>query len=256
MNIGVIGCGSIANTLTNFQLKGKLNVTISYFYDLDKDSAIRLAEKVDGEAVESISELIKKSDLILESASQAAVRASIPEVLEGGTDVIIMSVGALMDFDFKDKLEKLAKENNATIYLPTGAITGIDAVKAATMGDIESVSLVTRKPPVSLDIELEDCDEKILFEGKASDAVNKFPKNINVSSTLSLASGVDADVTIIADSKVKNNTHEIHVKGTFGELVTTTSNVSSPDNPKTSMLAAFSAASLLNKLSNTIQIGS
>ena len=46
------------------------------------------------------------------------------------------------------------------------------------------------------------------------------------------------------------------MKGTFGELVTTTSNVSSPDNPKTSMLAAFSAASLLNKLSNTIQIGS
>ena len=64
MNIGVIGCGSIANTLTNFQLKGKLNVTISYFYDLDKDSAIRLAKKVDGEAVESISELIEKSDLI------------------------------------------------------------------------------------------------------------------------------------------------------------------------------------------------
>ena len=161
-----------------------------------------------------------------------------------------------MDFDFKNHLEKTAKESGAKIYLPTGAITGIDTVRASTMGEIESISLITRKPPVSLGIELEDDNEKILFDGKASEAVKKFPKNINVSSTLSLASGIDVDVKIIADPKIDKNTHEIHLKGSFGELITRTSNVSSPDNPKTSMLAAFSAASLLNKLSKTIQIGS
>ena len=99
-------------------------------------------------------------------------------------------------------------------------------------------------------------EEKVLFDGKASQAVKEFPKNINVSSTLSLASGIDVDVKIIADSKIKNNTHEIHLKGTFGELITRTSNVSSPENPKTSALAAYSAASLLDKLNKTIQIGS
>ncbi|WP_455645057.1 aspartate dehydrogenase [Methanosphaera sp.] len=256
MKIGIMGCGSIANTLTNFQLNGKLNVKLSYFYDLNKDNAIKLSEKVNGEVVNTIDELIEKSDLILESAAQGAVRASMPQILESGIDVIIMSVGALLDSEFKNKLESIAEENNAKIYLPTGAITGIDTVNAATMGEVDSVSLITRKPPISLGIELEDSEEKVLFEGKASEAVNKFPKNINVSSTLSLASGIDADVKIIADSTVKNNTHEIHLKGSFGELVTITSNVSSPDNPKTSMLAAFSAASLLNKLSKTIQIGS
>lgn len=255
MNIGVMGCGSIANTLTNFQLNGKLNVELTYFYDLKHENAIKLANKVNAEYVDTIEELIEKSDLILESASQVAVKTSIPQILEKGVDVIIMSVGALMDSNFKNEIEKIAKDNNATIYLPTGAITGIDTVKAAKMGDISQVSLITRKPPISLGIEL-DNGEKVLFEGKASDAVNEFPKNINVSSTLSLASGIDADVKIIADSKIKNNTHEIHVKGSFGEVITRTSNVSSPDNPKTSMLAAYSAASLLNKLSSTIQIGS
>ena len=83
--------------------------------------------------------------------------------------------------------------------------------------------------------------------------ISGLPKNTIIVS--GLASGIDADVTIIADPNIQNNTHEIHIKGTFGELVTITSNVSSPDNPKTSLLAAYSAAGLLNKLSETIQIG-
>lgn len=256
MNIGIIGCGSIAKTLVNFQLEGKMDVNLAYFYDMNMEDAEKLASQVNAEAIGSVDELIEKSDLILESASQGAVRSVISQVLENGVDVVIMSVGALMDEDFRNKLEKTASDNNARIYLPTGAITGIDTVKAARMGEITDVSLTTRKPPVSLGITLDGDEEKVLFEGKASEAVEAFPKNINVSSTLSLASGINVDVKIIADPKIKNNTHEIYLKGSFGELTTITSNVSSPENPKTSMLAAFSAASLLNKLSKTIQIGS
>ncbi|MEE1117923.1 aspartate dehydrogenase [Methanosphaera sp.] len=255
MKIGIMGCGSIAKTLVNFKLNNKLNVDLAYFYDLNLDNAKKLAQQVDAKVSDSLEDLIENSDLILESASQGAVRNSIPQVLENGTNVVIMSVGALLDEDFRLNLESIAKKNGAKIYLPTGAITGIDTVKAAKLGEIESVTLITRKPPLSLGLELEGDDEIIIFSGKASEAVNKFPKNINVSSTLSLASGMDADVKIIADPKISRNTHEIHLKGTFGELTTITSNVSSPDNPKTSLLAAYSAAGLLNKLSETIQIG-
>lgn len=251
-----MGCGSIANTLVKFKLEEKLNVNLAYFYDLNYDNASKLAQQVNAKAYKTLDELIENSDLILESASQAAVHSSVPQILESGTDVIIMSVGALLDNDFRESLESTAKENGAKIYLPTGAISGIDTVKAARLGEIESVSLVTRKPPLSLGQDMDGDEEQIIFEGKASDAVKEFPKNINVSSTLSLASGIDADVKIIADPKVTRNTHEIYLKGTFGELITKTSNVSSPDNPKTSLLAAYSAASLLNKLSDTIQIGS
>lgn len=256
MKVGIMGCGSIANTLVKFKLEEKLNVNLAYFYDLNYDNASKLAQQVNAKAYKTLDELIENSDLILESASQAAVHSSVPQILENGTDVIIMSVGALLDNDFRESLESTAKENGAKIYLPTGAISGIDTVKAARLGEIESVSLVTRKPPLSLGQDMDGDEEQIIFEGKASDAVKEFPKNINVSSTLSLASGIDADVKIIADPKVTRNTHEIYLKGAFGELITKTSNVSSPDNPKTSLLAAYSAASLLNKLSDTIQIGS
>ena len=255
MKIGIMGCGSIAKTLVNFKLNSKLNVDLAYFYDLNLDNAKTLAQKLNAQAFDSLEDLIDNSDLILECASQGAVRNSVPQILKKGKNVVIMSVGALLDEEFRLNLESIAKKNDAKIYLPTGAITGIDTVKAAKLGEIESVALITRKPPLSLGLELEGDDEIIVFEGKASEAVTKFPKNINVSSTLSLASGMDADVKIIADPKISRNTHEIHLKGTFGELVTITSNISSPDNPKTSLLAAYSAAGLLNKLSETIQIG-
>ena len=256
MKIGVMGCGSIANALTNFKLNEKLDVNISYFFDLNKENSSALASKIGAKSADTVDDLINNCDLIVECASQVAVRNSIPQILENGIDVVIMSVGALLDKDFKDNIEDLAKRNNAKIYLPTGAITGIDTIQAAKLGEIEKVSLVTRKPPISLGKTLEGVDEEILFEGKASQAVKEFPKNINVSSSLSLASGIDADVKIIADSKIDKNTHEIKVQGTFGEFYSKTYNLSSPENPKTSMLAAYSLASLLRKLSQTIVIGS
>jgi aspartate dehydrogenase len=256
MKIGILGCGAIASALVDFKEKGTLDADIHCFYDLNKENAEKLASRINAEVASDIDELIEKSDLIMEAASQQAVISNIPYILEHKKDVVIMSVGALMDKQFHDKILQLAIDNDCKIHLPTGAITGIDTVNAAKMGEITEVSLTTRKPPISLGVELDGVDEKVLFEGKASEAVKLFPKNINVSSTLSLASGIDVDVKIIADSKIRNNTHEIHLKGSFGELTTITSNVSSKNNPKTSALAAYSAASLLNKLNKTIQIGS
>ncbi len=256
MKIGIIGCGAIASALVDFVEKGKLDANLHCFYDLSPENAQKLASRIGAQVASDIDDLIEKSDLIMEAASQQAVISNIPYILEHKRDVVIMSVGALMDKEFHDRIQQLATENKCKIYLPTGAITGIDTVNAANMGEITQVSLTTRKPPVSLGVQLDGEDEKVLFEGKASEAVKLFPKNINVSSTLSLASGIDVDVKIIADPKIKNNTHEIHLKGSFGELTTITSNVSSKNNPKTSALAAYSAASLLNKLNKTIQIGS
>ncbi|MBE6493199.1 MAG: aspartate dehydrogenase [Methanosphaera stadtmanae] len=256
MNVGIMGCGAIASCITDFILEGKIDVNVTHYYDLNDDNALILADKIGAKVAHTLDELIENTDLIVESAAQVAVKNNVPKILEKGVSVLIMSVGALMDKSLHTQLYQLAKENNANIYLPTGAITGIDTVQAAQLGEITSITLTTRKPPESLDVDLEEGEERVLFDGKASEAVKLFPKNINVSSTLSLASGIDVDVKIIADSKINQNTHEIHLKGTFGELVTITSNNASSNNPKTSALAAYSAASLLNKLNKTIRIGS
>ncbi len=253
MKVGILGCGAIANIITNFAAEEKLGVDLKFFYDRDIERAENLASQVDGTVLLSIEDMLDKVDLIIEAASPQAVREVVPTIISAGVDMIVMSVGALLDNELREKLAKIAKENNAKIYVPSGAIVGIDGIKAASIGKIQSASLVTRKPPKSLGISTDE--EKILYEGKAGDAVQKFPMNINVAATLSLACGREVDVKIIADPTVDRNMHEVHVVGEFGEFKTLTENMRCSMNPKTSVLAAYSAVKLLKSLNETIHIG-
>ncbi len=251
--VGILGCGAIANIITNYAAEGKLGVDINFFYDRDIERAENLASQVDGTVLLSIEDMLDKVDLVIEAASPQAVRKVVPTIISKGVDMIVMSVGALMDNELREQLDKLAKENNAKIYAPSGAIVGIDGIKAASIGKIQSASLVTRKPPRSLGISTDK--EKILYEGKAGDAVRKFPMNINVAATLSLACGMEVDVKIIADPTVDCNMHEVHVVGEFGEFRTITENMPCATNPKTSALAAYSAIRLLKSLNDNLKIG-
>jgi len=144
-----------------------------------------------------IEELLHSVDLVIESASQNAVRLLIPRVLEAGCDVMILSVGALADEELRKKLFRLAQQNNCKLYFPSGAVVGIDGINSASAAEISSVTLTTRKPPSGLagapyvvckGIELEKIEtETLLFEGSASEAVKAFPANVNVAATISLA---------------------------------------------------------------------
>ena len=253
MKVGILGCGAIANIITNFAAEGKLGVDLKYFYDRDMERAENLASQIDGVVVLDINDMIDHVDLVIETASIQAVVDIVPQILKRGKNVLIMSIGALMDIKLRNSLEKIAKENNSKIYAPSGAIVGLDGIKAASIGKIKEVRLVTRKPPKSLGITCQD--EQILYEGKAKDAVQKFPLNINVAAALSIASGKDVNVKIIADPNVDRNSHEVYVVGDFGELKTTTHNMRCSINPKTSVLAAYSAIKLLKSLNENLSIG-
>jgi aspartate dehydrogenase len=252
--VGFVGCGAIARTITDyFACEEDLGVCLKFFYDRDMKMAEGLALKVGGTVSPNLKDMLDRVDLVVEAASPQAVGEVAPVVLGAGVDMIIMSVGALLDADLRENLESVAKKNGARIYAPSGAVVGVDGVKAASIGKIKSATLVTRKPPRSLGISTDR--EKVLFEGKARDAVKKFPKNINVAATLSLACEKEINVKIIADPQIERNTHEVHVIGEFGELKTTTKNVQCTTNPKTSTLAAHAAIKLLKNLNQTIHIG-
>jgi aspartate dehydrogenase len=251
--VGIVGCGAIARTITDFALKENLDVHIKFFYDQNMKRAEDLASHAGGVAVQNVEDMLNYVDLIVEAASPGAVVEIVPKVLESKSDVIIMSLGALMDQDFKHHLEDLALKNDSRIYMPSGAIAGLDGVKSASIGEIREVSLVTRKPPRSLGISTDT--EKVLYDGKASGAVRNFPANINVAAALSIACGMEADVKIVADPKIDRNCHEIHVVGDFGEITTTTQNMSCKTNPKTSLLAAYSVIKLLKTLNEHSRIG-
>ena len=253
MDVGIIGCGAIANIITSSIVPENNDINIKYFFDKDIERAENLATLAGGIAALDFDEMVEDVDLVLECASPDSVKHFAPKVLSKGRDMIIMSIGAFMDLDFYEKIEKIAKENNARIHLPSGAIVGLDGIKAVAHFGLREVSLITRKSPKSLGKNIDK--EEVLFEGKASEAVKKFPLNINVAATISLACNRDIDVKIIVDPKVDRNVHEIMAKGDFGEFKTTTKNYPCAANPKTSMLAALSAIRLLKSFNETISVG-
>ena len=167
----------------------------------------------------------------------------------------------------RDDWIRLAAEKGSTIHCPSGAIAGLDAVKAAGYGTIQEACITTTKPPAALEGapylrangivpgELEEA--KIVFEGTAREACREFPANVNVSAALSLTGiGVDRTrVTIVADPAVERNVHEVEVVGDFGRFRTVMENEPSPDNPRTSRIAAMSAVALLKNLSAPLRLG-
>ena len=253
MKVGIIGCGAIANIIVSKIVPEESEIEIKYFFDKDIERAENLASFAGGVAVLNLDDMLDDVDLVLECASPDSVKLLAPKILEKGISMIIMSVGAMMDKVFYTKISKLAKENNAHIHLPSGAIVGLDGINAVADFGLKEITLVTRKSPKSLGKSIDS--EEILFEGKASEAVKKFPLNINVAATISLACNRDIDVKIIVDPKVDRNVHEITAKGDFGEFKTITMNHPCAVNPKTSMLAAISAIKLLKTFNETISVG-
>ena len=255
--IGIIGCGTIGTSIAEFinsHLKNKAKVTI--LCDLDAKKVERLSKSISPRPiVGDIEEVIEKSDLIIEAAS-VGISGKIAEIaVSRKKDVLIMSTGGLLE---KPQLFRKARMKKCSIYIPSGAICGMDGLRAARLGKIQKATLTTRKPLKGLigapGLDIKDIKrikgERIIYKGNAKDAVKYFPQNINVAATLSLL-GIGprrTSVTIITSPGYKKNVHEVEIEGDFGKIFTRTENVPSKNNPKTSMLAILSAFAKLKEI--------
>lgn len=267
VNICVIGCGAIGTTIAR-AVEPMQDINIVYLTDRSKECATLLQQKMTKvRYVPDIVPILHDIKLAVEAASQDAARYYVPLALSAGVDVLIMSVGVFHDEDFQHDTFQLAKRKSAKIYLPSGAIGGIDALGAASLEAIDEVTLTTTKPPSafgpnpyleSKGIKASELRERTeLFSGSAREAVKHFPQNINVAATISLA-GIGFEKTkirIVCDPQVQTNEHHLKAKGKFGELDAVTRNVPSPRNPKTSYLAALSAISAIKKITGTVWVG-
>ena len=265
LKIGIVGCGAIGSFITKKVVDGTIkNAKISAIYDRNLDKAEKLSKMSEAKICSSVDELVKENlDLVVEAASIRAVEEVAEKSLKNKKDVLIMSVGALADKNLFLKLQNLAKSVGRKIYLPSGAIGGLDAVKAMRLGKIEEVILKTTKPVNALEDALknlgyntEDIKEPVVvFEGDVFKAIKEFPANINVSVTLSIAAEFPAKVMIVADPKAKLNRHEVIVKSSIGKLKVCVENVPFEENPKTSALAAYSAVRLIRDLAESVKVG-
>ena len=268
--IGLLGCGAIGTQIALAIDSGKIPATLTHVFDDSKEKSKLLVEKLTNkpEIVEN-SHLLSSNpvDIVVEAASQDAVRDASLSVLQNKKDLMIMSVGALLDESIYDILSDACKDFKKTIYLPSGAIAGLDGIKSIK-DELESLSITTTKHPRSLkgakffetsDINLDEINSPtVIFEGIAKEAVSLFPTNINVAALLSLT-GIGSEKTgvkIIADPNTDKNTHHVEAEGKFGKMTFTIENYPDENNPKTSRLAILSAIETLRKYcSDDIQIG-
>jgi len=205
---------------------------------------------------------------VLEAASHEAVRAHLEEMLDAGIGVIVLSAGALADDRLRARAEAASRRTGAQLYVPSGGIGGLDALKAACAAGVDGVSIQVSKPPAAwkniayveaLGVDLDGLTgTRTLFKGAAREGVPHFPQNVNIAAVLSLA-GIGFDRTqleVVADPALTHNTHKIRVTGKTGRFTVVLENVPSPDNPKTAWLACYSALAALKSLASGIRYGS
>jgi aspartate dehydrogenase len=266
--VGIIGYGSIGKEIIAAAKREEIpNAKIVALFD--KEPQVISSAGQDNAELHLFSDFNKfyespvysSLDIIIECASKDAVREYGKRVLMSKKDLLVLSVGGLSDKNFLLELKELSTFNNVKIWIPTGAIAGLDSIRSVRKY-IDSLTITTTKHPKSFagapyfknsKINLEDISkETVLFEGNAIRAIELFPANVNVAVSIGLA-GIGLEKTrvkIIADPMVSVNKHEILCKGSFGEIQIIVQNIPSPANPKTSYLASISAIECLRSLCN------
>lgn len=265
LKIGLLGVGAIGRTIAIAIDERQIGAELAAISDQDRARAQALARDLKSPpAVVALDQMMERCDIAVEAASQAALAEFVPAALAQRRDFLVMSVGGLLGHeDWFDEAER----RGIKIYVPSGAIAGLDGIKSASIGRIDQASLTSRKPARALHgtkyvaergITLDELKEDtVIFEGSAEEAARAFPATSNVAASLRLAvpRSAPVQVRVVAVPGGSQNIHEIHVAGEFGCLSVKVENVPAKTNPKTSQLAAFSAIATLRNLTQSFRVG-
>lgn len=255
MKVGLVGCGNIGADLCIAIQKGEIPAEIVALNDVEVEHAnlLKRTFQLDA-AICGLDATAAKADFVVECAVADVVPEVVQTAIKHRKDCLIMSLSGLMTHP---ELLESAKANKIQLRIPSGALCGLDGIRSAMEAGLHTVTLTTRKPPKGLAgapyleanrIDLDNLTEaKVVFEGNALEAAKAFPANVNVAVALSIT-GIGPEETmvrVIADPNATENSHEVVAEGAFGRLETTTMNLPSPRNPKSSYLASLSAVAEL-----------
>ncbi|WP_164987167.1 MULTISPECIES: aspartate dehydrogenase [Mesorhizobium] len=212
----------------------------------------------------SFEDLARECDTVLEGLPPQMFDAIALPVLSAGKTLIAMSASQLLG---REDLVELARRMGGRIVVPSGAMLGLDAIKAAAVGEIRNVKIRTCKPPRSLatapyvvrnGLNLESLEEAVcVLRGTVSDVAKEFPANVNVAAALSLA-GLGPDRTqmeIWADPSLMFNTHNVDVESDSSNFSMSIQNRPSDENPATGRITAQSVIAYLRQMNSTLRIG-
>ena len=270
MRVGIIGGGTIARLFLEHIRRGDLGdaKVVAIVGRSDASRGKQLAQEYGVAFVTDLDRLAaQRPDVVVEAASHKAVREYAEPLLARGIALIVLSGGALCDDVLRERLERAAVKSGALLYVPSGGIGGLDALKAACIAGVDEVTIAVTKPPAAwkhiayveqLKIDLDNLDgPRVLFDGSAREGVPHFPANVNIAAVLSMA-GIGFDKTrlkVVADPALKYNTHFIEIKGKTGNISIKLENVPVPANPKTAWLACYSALAALKAAKSPVRYG-
>ncbi len=270
MRVAIIGGGTIARLFLEHIQRGELDGAeiVAIAGRNDRSRGKPLAQEFGVKFVASVADLLgSRPEVVVEAASHDAVRECCGELLDNGIAVIVLSGGALCDDALRARLEASARKSGALLYVPSGGIGGLDALKAACIAGVDEVEIVVTKPPAAwkgipyvekLKVDLAGLSEaKTLFDGPAREGVPHFPANVNIAAVLSMA-GIGFDRTrlqVVADPALEYNTHYINIRGKTGNIAIKLENVPAPENPKTAWLACYSALAALKQIISRTRYG-
>jgi aspartate dehydrogenase len=261
--IGILGLGTIGRAVARALAGGIPGLVLEGATSRDARRAGEFLATLPGAPpLLGFRELLERADIVVEAATQTALVELAPAILDAGRDLVVLSVGALLEHP--EWVERAAARG-VRIHAPSAAIAGLDGLKGAAVdGHLETVVMETRKPPRGLAgapglarIDLGKVTAAtVVFEGTAREACRAFPANVNVVAAVSLA-GLGPDRTCIriyADPSIERNRHTVTAEGAFGRLRIEIENVPS-ENPRTGKLAYLSTIAYLRDLGAPLRVG-
>lgn len=199
--LAIMGCGKLAKIVAQAVIKGLLpEYELIAVYSRTFAHAQEIANMMQGhqacdcEACQSMEELLAlKPDFLVEAASPAAMKDWAIPALSQGCSVVTLSIGALADQTFYQGALQAARDNGCKIYLVSGATGGFDVLRTASLMGNASACFFNEKGPNALkntpvyDDSLQT-EQRVVFSGSATQAIEMFPTKVNVTVAASLAS--------------------------------------------------------------------
>jgi aspartate dehydrogenase len=265
MTVGIGGLGAIGMALARSLDAGVAGLRLIAVSARDQDRARAAVAGFHRPPEICGLEALAAADIVVEAAPAAVFDQIARPAIAAGKIFVPSSVGALLT---RMELVEQARLSGARIVVPTGALLGLDAVRACAEGEVASVTIETRKAPRGLVgapyLALHGIDvlgittPSIIFEGNALEAAAGFPANVNVAAALALAGigPLRTRVRLWCDPGVDRNIHTIHVEAAAARLTMTVENVPSEANPRTGQLTPLSVLACLRGLVSTLKIGS
>ena len=263
--VGIIGLGTIGAVVAKALDNGILGMRLAAVASgRPKKALANIAALSSAVELMGIDDVAECCDVIVDCAPKSVFRdIAVAAFSRGRVLVTVSGTGILANED----IEQMAHENGGQLILETGALLGLNAVRAAAEGTINSIRMVTRKPPNALagaphiidnGISLDGLNDAIqVFKGTAREGALACPANVNVAAALGLA-GIGADATeleIWADPNLDRNTHSIVVDSDSAKFNLQIENVQSESNPGTGKITALSVIACLRGMTAPMKIG-